>query len=298
MTADQYRKQIISFRSALILAVFFALTSVAFSILLRGELRTATGDGLAVLVDSLAALALFYAAQRSIIYGRQVRLAWTVLTLGLIIHTLGDILWMITEVILHQSPLFSLADGPFLAQFPIYITGILLLPSISLTSSERLKVMLDEGIVVIASVMIFWVLLIAPTIESNAGTDIGTQILSVAYPVMDLMLLFALIELLFRRIKSKRLGPVLLLIIGTAVMIGTDFLYLSQSLQKTYVSGGLLDTGWIVAYSLVGLAGVLQANSINLRTTSSASTQILSSSSRSLEKNVMQFTVPYYLPYL
>ena len=48
--------------------------------------------------------------------------------------------------------------------------------------------MLDEGIVVIASVMIFWVLLIAPTIESNAGADTFTQHLSVAYPVMDLML--------------------------------------------------------------------------------------------------------------
>ena len=69
--------------------------------------------------------------------------------------------------------------------------------------------MLDEGIVVIASAMIFWALSIAPTIVSNAGTDIGTQILSVAYPVMDLMLLFALIELLFRRIRSKA-RPILL----------------------------------------------------------------------------------------
>ena len=117
----------------------------------------------------------------------------------------------------------------------------------------------------IASVMLFWVLLIAPTIESNAGADSLTQTLSVAYPVMDLMLLFALIELLFRRVKSRRLGPIMLLVIGTAVMIGTDFLYTSQSLQNTYDSGGLLDTGWIVAYSLVGLAGVLQANSLKPR---------------------------------
>ena len=187
------------------------------------------------------------------------------LALGLISHTLGDIIWTVHEVVLHQSPFLSLADGPFLVQYPLFIIGILLLPSISLTSSERLKVMLDEGIVVIASVMIFWVLLIAPTIEYNAGAGIMTQTLSVAYTVMDLMLFFALIELLFRRVKSRRMGPLMLLVMGTAVMIGTDIPYTSQSLQNTYDSGGLLDTGWIVAYSLVGLAGVLQANSLKPR---------------------------------
>ncbi len=204
-TADRGQKQTISFQSALIIAASLILFSIAMSFLQGGELRTEMGDGLAVLVDLMAALALFYAARSSAVCGRQVQLAWTVLTIGLIIHTLGDILWMYTEVVLHQEPLFSLADGPFLAQYPVFITGILLLPSISLTSNERLKVMLDEGIVVIASAMIFWALSIAPTIVSNAGTDIGTQILSVAYPVMDLMLLFALIELLFRRIESRRL---------------------------------------------------------------------------------------------
>ena len=297
-TADRGQKQTISFQSALIIAASLILFSIAMSFLQGGELRTEMGDGLAVLVDLMAALALFYAARSSAVCGRQVQLAWTVLTIGLIIHTLGDILWMYTEVVLHQEPLFSLADGPFLAQYPVFITGILLLPSISLTSNEKLKVMLDEGIVVIASAMIFWALSIAPTIVSNAGTDIGTQILSVAYPVMDLMLLFALIELLFRRIESRRLGPITLLIIGTFVMIGTDFLYTSQSLRNIYDSGGLLDTGWIVAYSAVGLAGVLQANSLDLRPTSSTSIHPpLTSSSRSLETIVMQLTKPYYLPY-
>ena len=295
--ADRYQKQIISFRSALILAASLALISIAISIFLRGELLTVTSDGLAVLVDSMAALALFYTAQRSVICGRRIQFAWIFLTLGLIVHTFGDIMWLITDVVLHQSLLLSLADGPYLAQYPLFIAGILLLPSISLTSSEKLKVILDEGIVVTASVMIFWVLMIAPTIESKAGADIRTQILSVAYPVMDLMLLFALIELLFRRIKSRWLGTVMLLIIGSTTMIGTDFLYTSQSLQNTYDSGGLLDTGWIVAYSLFGLAGVLQANSLSLRPTSSASANIGSSTSKYIETNVMQFTRPYYLPY-
>jgi CheY-like chemotaxis protein len=45
-TDDQSQKQIISFHGALILAASLVLISIAFSVLLGGELRTAMGDGL------------------------------------------------------------------------------------------------------------------------------------------------------------------------------------------------------------------------------------------------------------
>jgi len=288
LTDNQSRVEIISFRSALILAVCITIGYIAISVLLSsGELRTTINDATSVFVDLLAALGLLYAAQRSAIYGRIVRLAWTVLFLGALTYTIGDIIWMITEVGLHQSPFPSISDGPFLAFYPIIAIGILLLPKEPLSSDERLKVLLDMGIVVIASVILFSVLLIAPTIESNTGADAYTLTLSVAYPAMDMLLLFALVELLFRRIKSIPLGPISLLVIGTTVMIGTDLSFLGQSLQKTYVSGGLLDTGWIIAYLLFGLAGVLHANSLNR-----------DSSSKYLEPSYIQFTWPKYLPYI
>jgi signal transduction histidine kinase/ActR/RegA family two-component response regulator len=298
MAADRYRRPIISFTMALLLAAFFVLCSVAFSILLTGELRTAANDLLSIFVNMLVVLALFSAAQRSAICGRQVQLAWAVLTLGMISHTIGDTIWTFYELIRHQPPFPSLADGPYLMQYPIFIIGILLLPSISLTSSERLKVMLDEGIVVIAAVMLFWSLLIAPTIVSRAGEGTLIQTLSVAYTVMDLMLFFALIELLFRRVKSQRIGPIMLLVMGTATMIGTDIPYTTQSLQGVYDPGGLLDTGWIIAYSLVGLAGVLQANSLKPGSSSSASILPHSSSSLYPKIDIFQFVRPHYLPYI
>ena len=288
MSAYHNEKQIISFRSALILAVCITLGSIAISAgLSSGELRTAINDATAVFVDLLAALGLLYAAQKSAIYGGHVRLAWIVLFLGELTHTIGDIIWMIMEVGLHQTPFPSLADGWFLAQYPIFAIGIFLLPRVPLTSSEKLKVFLDTGIVMIAAVILFWVLLIAPTIESNKGSDAYTLTLSVAYPAMDLLLVFALIELLFRRIKSIPLGPILLLIIGTTVMIGTDSFYFGQSLLNIVDSGGLADNGWIVAYLLVGLAGVLYADTIKL-----------DSSFQAIVPKDIQFTWSLYLPYL
>ena len=287
MAAYQCRRQIVSFPGALILAACIVLLSVAFSILLSGEARTAASDLLAVLVDLLAAVGFIWAAQRSALCGRHVVLAWMVLTLGQLTHTVGDILWTYSEVALHQAPFPSLADGWFLAQYPLFALGILLLPRVSLTSGEKLKVLLDMGMVMIASAMIFWILLIAPIIESSAGADFYTMTLAVAYPVMDLLLLFALIELLFRRIESLRPGPILLLAFATAVMIGTDFIVFGQTLQNTYDSGGLLDTGWIVAYLSFGLAGVLHANSPRIDLPI-----------QGLKTSNMQFSWAHLLPYI
>lgn len=288
MSAYHNERQIISFRSALILAALIALAYTANGILVTDqELRMAISDVATVLIGLLVTSGLLIAANRSAIYERQVRLAWTALALAQFSNAIGDIIWTIEEVVLHQSPFPSLADGPYLAYYPIFALGILLLPRVPLTSSEKLKVFLDTGIVMIASSILFWVLLIAPTIQSSIGADNLTTILAVAYPVMDLVLLFGLIEMLFRRIKSTGLGPMMLLIIGTSVLIATDFIFMSQSLNNTYVSGGLLDTGWIASYLIVGLASVLQANSLKI-----------DSSFQAIVPREIQFTWPLYLPYL
>jgi len=288
MSDSLEKKHVISFRNALILAVVIVLVSVTNSILLRDnpEILRFTSDTFAALINFLATLGLIYGALNSD-YDKNIRRAWSVIAFAQALYTIGDIIWFVLEVGLHESPFPSLADGPYLAFFPIFALGIFLLPKVPLTYSEKLKILLDTGIVMIASIILFWVLLIAPTIESNAQADTLTLTLSVAYPVADLLLLFALIELLLRRIRSVSSIPILLLVASVAFMIATDFVFMSQSLQGTYVSGGLLDTGWIIAYTLTGLAGISQANS-----------KRLDLSSEILESKGVQFTWPLYIPYI
>jgi len=111
----------------------------------------------------------------------------------------------------------------------------------------------------IASTLLFWALIIAPTIAQSTDADNLTLILSVAYPVMDLMLLFALIDLLLRRLNLPGRRSLLLLTVGTALLIVTDSIFNFQSLNGTYISGGMPDNGWTFAYIALGLAGLSQA---------------------------------------
>jgi PAS domain-containing protein len=108
---------------------------------------------------------------------------------------------------------------------------------------------------------VFWVFLIAPAIASNRDETLELAV-SVAYPVMDLVLFLALMELIFRRLGSTGRTTLILLAFSMAISIITDAIFSIQTQQGTYVSGSLLDTGWLVSTVLLGLAGVLQASSI------------------------------------
>jgi signal transduction histidine kinase/DNA-binding response OmpR family regulator len=251
----------LSFRNSLIIAsiVLIAYMSIWFALRNDPSGLSIFGDIGAVAVDCMAALCLFYAAGSSRKVNRRLYLSWMVLAIAQFSYVFGDTIWAYYELVLHESPFPSIADGPYILRYLLFLVGIFILPAVPISSRERIKLLLDTGIVTIASILLFWTLIIAPTIEQSANADNLTLILSVAYPVMDLMLLFALIDLLLRRLGFPGQRALLFLAAGTTLLIVSDSIFNRQSLDGTYVSGGMVDNGWILAYIMVGLAGLSQA---------------------------------------
>ena len=148
--ADNNR--IISVRSASILAVLILLVYLVMTIALRNELalRSIISDLALPVVDGLATISLFIAA-RSFHKGTRARFAWTMLAMAGLSFTLGDIIWAVIEVGLHQRPYPSIADLFYIACYPFATIGILSLPVRAFSSGERLKIFLDMGVVIIAA---------------------------------------------------------------------------------------------------------------------------------------------------
>jgi|GEM_PF-2894253 len=282
-------KRLISFPRALVLGILIFLSNLLIFILIRDnlEISRTISDLVPTIINLIATVSLTYAAYSSKKLWKAVWPPWIILAIAQLSYTLGDTLWAITELVYHQSPFPSPADGLYLAFYPLFALGILLLPAKSMTSGEKIKIFLDTGIVMIASVLAFWALLIAPTIASNEGADLLTVVLAVTYPVMDLLLIFTLTVVLFRGHNRAGIGPMVLLTAAMVLVIFLDIAFMRQSLQREYSSGGLLDLGWYASYILIGLAGVLQANS--------RQTAFLS---RDLESRYVQFTWPLYIPYI
>ncbi|MFZ3149214.1 MAG: response regulator [Methanothrix sp.] len=243
-----------------------------------------------ILINVMSILCLFYAAHCSRRFNKRFFISWMILAIAQLSYALADTIYAYYEIVLNESPYPSLADGPYLLRYILFIIGILILPSVRISSRERLKIVLDMAIVMIASLLLFWTLIIAPTIEQNIDADPLTLVLSVAYPVMDLMMLFALADLLFRRLEFSTQRAITLIAASTFLLVFADSVFNIEQLNGTYgAGGGIVDIGWPLAYILIGLAGLSYSDSLkrgivlpNLET----------------ENHYGRITWPLYLPYL
>jgi len=252
-------KPLISIKNIFILAFIVVISFAVISILLRNDsvARVFFGDVASILIDLLVVLTLFYAVKRSVFQGRRVQIAWMIMTIAFSFYAFGDILWAILELGLHQNPFPSVADIFYLTFYPLFALGIYYLSRFSFNRSEKLKIFIDMGIVVITVGLIFWTFLIIPTLSSQENSF--DSIISVIYIIGDFLLLLVLLKLLYSKFEEKS-GPALILGMGILVLICTDSIFAFQSLNETYISGGLLDTGWVLSFTLVGLAAFLQAS--------------------------------------
>jgi PAS domain S-box-containing protein len=256
----------ISLRNAAIIATAMLLICVAFWFYLKDDPlgNILFSDLSSLFINALAALCLLYAAKISRSYNKRFYHGWLLLSVSQFSFCLGDVFFAYYDLVLEQSTSPTFADVFYLIAYPLFLAGVLLLPSADFKPSERIKLLLDTGIVLISSVLIYWSLFIAPIIEQNLGADSMTMFLAVAYPIGDLVQLFALVELLFRRRKNLGVDPFLFLAFFCVGNIFADAVYMGESMAETYVSGGPLDLIWIFSYLMIGLAGISHVNNLRL----------------------------------
>jgi hypothetical protein len=212
------------------------------------ELRASLSDTISPIVDLLASVALFVAAKNSTPRSKHLARAWGWIALATFLYALGDIIWLILEVVLKTPPFPSIAD----------LVGVFLLMDKSASTGERIHRGLDIGIIFGAAILGFWNFLIGPIIISNVGEPLLEQAILMAYPVGDLVLCGALLLIIYNRSDEQNQTPIFFLFGSLLITIIADSIYSYQSLLGIYVSGGLLDLGWIVSTLLMGLAGVAQ----------------------------------------
>jgi len=290
MPVSGHAQAITSFRRVAILVIVIALGRLLLLTLLRHDplLRTSLDDAVFVIANALAAGGLLYGARRSAPYGRPVNLAWAVLAVAQLFSVLSDLVWGVIEVGIQARPFPSLSHALYLLYCILFTVGLLLLPGATLTRSNRLKMLLDIGITLIAAILVSLALIVTPALSSSA-TEALAIAFSMAFTILDFVLLFAVLELLFSQLGTSGRGPLLLLAASSLAKIGGDVTFASQSMQINDLSTCLAGSFWIANYTLVGLAGILQATTRPPEA---------SPSPLNLERRYSQSIWAFYLPYL
>jgi len=254
-------KEVFPFRYSLVIAALVVISYAVVMILLKDDkdALTAFTDLAIISINATVVLVLLYAAALSRRWNRKLYKSWLILSLATLSFTMGDLVWSYQEVFLEIEPLYSIADIFYLAYYPIFLLGIFSLPSFEFTIRERFKMILDFGIVMIAAIIMFWEFIIGPIIQDSATFDLES-IIFIIYPVGDLILLTSVMELLFRKIYGKEKTTFIFLAAGMIALIITDTVFLHKLMAGLYEAGGLIDLGWPISYSLVGLAGMSQVD--------------------------------------
>lgn len=210
----------------------------------------------------LAALALFYAAQCSAKISPRLARAWYLLAAGRFLLSIGEVILVVLSIQAGTTPFPSLADGFFLAFYPIFLLGILLLPVQQVNRLAWTKIGLDVSIALLASVLVVWEYWLGPLVVHISDEQTTVQVLSLAYPVGNLVLMWALLMLLYRPAAGETRGPLFLLGMGIAVQIVLACIYGRQSILGTFLSGEWLSIGWLSTNLIFGITGIWQGTSV------------------------------------
>jgi GAF domain-containing protein/HAMP domain-containing protein len=187
----------------------------------------------------------------------KVRRMWLFLSLGISSYFLGDLIWAYYENILGIDAFPSVADIFYLL-FPLLMAaGLFIMPSASLSSRERWRYYFDMAIILITVFMSMWYFIIQPTAITSAG-DLLSQIISVAYPIGDMIIIFGIVGGILQKPERNTQSALVYLFAGILFFVGADVAYAYTSLAETYVSGSWIDAGWYIAIALFLFAALRQ----------------------------------------
>ncbi len=189
------------------------------------------------------------------------QLGWTLIGCGAVMWSIGECLWRIYVLVLHQSPFPSWADMGYSLLPPLVFLGLLLQPTPS-KGNNRYFLLLDSLIAMGSLLAIAWYLLLG-SLATASGEDLLAKYLGLYYPTSDIALLSCVFFLLLRaegslyQIKARRYG-LLILGLGLSIFAVSDFLFNVQQNLGTYVDGTWVDLGWPLGLLTVGIAATVR----------------------------------------
>ena len=184
--------------------------------------------------------------------------AWRWLSVALWLFLLGDGLQLIYECVLHKQAYPTWADAAYLSFYVVALTAILTFPARRRTRRERFRALLDAGTVFAGGATLIWYLALGPAVASATGGFNLANLVTFAYPVGDLLLMFGVLSLLWRGVPRHSVGALRIFACGLVVFIAADITYDWITVNSTYLGGDPVDTLWIVALIVLFIAAGYQ----------------------------------------
>jgi diguanylate cyclase (GGDEF)-like protein/PAS domain S-box-containing protein len=177
--------------------------------------------------------------------------------LAIAAYALGSALSFFHPGATAAAPFESAAGAAFFVDYPLIIAGILLLPLRGTSAALRGRVLVDSLMTVTALATFSWYFLLGPILARGAESPLAA-VLSTAYPVFDLVMLFFLLLVSGRAQSAAERRVIAPLSFGLLGMVVGDTVRAYLTLHGTYAAGAVLDVFPPLSYMLLGLGARTQ----------------------------------------
>ena len=181
--------------------------------------------------------------------------AWVLFAAGLSLNASGTLVETIMGRVLHVETFPSVADVFYFGLYPTLVAGLVLLIR-RRSASRDWGTLVDATTVTTGLGLLSWVFMIHPAISDSSLGLLG-HVVSVAYPVGDVVLLAMMMRLLLG--AGSRNGAFLLIAGSLLLFLGGDAAWAVVNQigwEPTVVPEHLLQMNFLVAYTLFGAAGL------------------------------------------
>ncbi|MCW2571413.1 MAG: hypothetical protein JWO88_1471 [Frankiales bacterium] len=212
-------------------------------------------------VDGMAQRVLFYGYGFSCVLAILVgiwahrperRWPWLAFCGGLLLFAVGDVAFDLVAAAGDAGPFSSVPDGLYLAGYPVLAWGLVLAVRYRQRGTDLMSA-LDGVMVAIGVGVVAWVLIMAPYAHDRT-LSLGQQLVPIAYPALDLLLVAVVIRLVLSR--GARNPSFRLLASSVVALLVADGFFGVATLHGTYTDGSFIDLGWLLSYALWGAAAL------------------------------------------
>lgn len=178
--------------------------------------------------------------------------AWTWLAAGAGLWSVGELIWTWVEVVEgDEVPFPSIADIAYLGATPFIVMGVVGFAR-ERGTWFRLRDVVDSLLVASSALFVIWALVLGPVWRSDSG-DALTNVVSVAYPVVDLVLV-VLALVVVRHGGDTARGPLLWVAASLLTMAIVDASFTWMLNQGTFSTTHPVVMLWPAAYLLLAFA--------------------------------------------
>jgi diguanylate cyclase (GGDEF)-like protein len=176
-------------------------------------------------------------------------LPWLILAAGQLAFVIGDIIWTVYQAN-GEDPFPSVADAFYLVGYPILAVGLAIAIRRRVSGGDRAG-LLDGAILACGAVVVWWSFVLGPLVAASDPDPLSFAI-GVAYPIGDLLLIGLALGLVMT--PGAKSASFAFLVGNLCVVLVGDLVFNLQTLDGTYVDGGLLDAVWLVGYTAFAMA--------------------------------------------